>query len=68
MSTKVEAAQIEVNEAQQTYLSLVRASKPFSRTMAQQMRIDGAWMALSAAKDWLQMAKRDENNARSVRA
>lgn len=55
--SKIDDAKTRVDAANAAYLELVRATKPFSRTVVEELKIQNAWLALEAARDWLEYAK-----------
>lgn len=66
--SKAAAAQARVDAANAAYLELVRATRPFSRTVVQELRIQNAWRELEDARFWLTYAENEErNNARLIR-
>lgn len=56
-------AQANLTAANETYLSLVRVTRPFSRTAVEELKIDNAWIDLERARANLTYA---QNEARNV--
>lgn len=55
-------AQANLAAANETYLSLVRATRPFSRTQTQDLKIQNAYLALELAREHLRYAKQEARN------